>query len=78
MEIFGRDNLWYLVPELGSGTYNPLLEESLEDGFLFGKTIGYTNVSGRLSIEVLGDLDWACEVATYLDLLIRLGGQRAH
>ena len=76
MEIFGRDNLWYLVPDPGEGVRNQLLEEYLEDGFLFGKMIKHTEVSGRLCVEVLGDLEWACEVATYLGLLVRMVGHK--
>jgi hypothetical protein len=78
MDIYGQDNLWYVVPDATSRDTNIVLEENLDDGFLCGKSIVIDEVSGRLGVEVLGDLEWACQVATYLHHLTALRARGIH
>ena len=65
MRIQGRGSLWYIIPETRGGKH-VFLAEMLEDGFCYGKTIKAIGPAGELGVEILGDLEWACEVATYL------------
>jgi hypothetical protein len=69
MHIYGSDQLWYLVPTSSHAKRNTLLEDNLSDGFLFGKAILENDECGQLCVEILGDLEWACEVATYLEFM---------
>ncbi len=75
MRIQGSDNLWYIVPDLGKK--HVVLAELLEDGFFYGKTVA-PNEQGELCVEVLGDLDWACEVATYLYIIATMSAGRVN
>ena len=65
MRINGNDLHWVIIPEL-KGRKHVFLEEMLEDGYCYGKAILCIGPNGTLGVEVLGDLSWACEVATYL------------
>jgi hypothetical protein len=71
MLISGTAELWFLIPQVKGKRRNVLLEQCVEDGFLFGKTVT-TNRDGDLCLEILGDLAWACEVATYLEFMAEL------
>ncbi len=65
MKINGAGHRWFLVPDAVDHRF--LEREMLTHGMLLGWSISRDGITGCYQIEVEGDLEFACAVATGLE-----------
>jgi hypothetical protein len=67
LELIGRDGAWYVRLAPAANRKSALAEFAGQE--LFGRRVSWSSAADRLSIQVVGDLEQACQTGTCLALI---------